>query len=133
MNRRQVRDNAFKILFQESLRNGDISGIYEACAFTGEISIDEKVRELVAGTLLHSDEFDEIIGKYSPKRSVKRIAKLNLTIIKLALYEMFYDEGTPVNAAISEAMILADRYTYDEDMAFINGVLGAASRQTADT
>nr|WP_303765911.1 transcription antitermination factor NusB [Ruminococcus flavefaciens] len=46
------------------------------------------------------------------------------------MYESLYDDNTPMNAAISEAIKLSMMYTYQEDTAFINGVLGAFSRDT---
>ena len=127
MKRTEIRDNAFKILYQKAVRGEEIDALYEACAEAGEIAVNEKVREMVDGTLAHWDEFDGILAKHSPSRDVSRIAKINLAILKLALYEIKYDEGTPVNAAISEAMSLADEYTYAEDISFINGVLGAVA------
>ncbi len=69
-----------------------------------------------------------IISGYSKSRSISRISKLNLAILRIALYEAVYDENTPVNAAISEAINLSMVYAYKEDTSFINGVLGAFSR-----
>ena len=84
---------------------------------------------MVDGTLAHREEIDAIIQKYSPKRSISRIAKLSLTILRLAVYEILYDDLTPTNAAISEALLLAENYSYNtEDIRFINGLLGAYAR-----
>ena len=74
------------------------------------------------------DELDEIISGYSRSRAISRISKLNLAILRIALYESIYDDNTPMNAAISEAIKLSMTYTYQEDTSFINGVLGAFSR-----
>ena len=86
------------------------------------------MKKLVDGTLAHKDELDNIISGYSKSRSISRISKINLAILRIALYESIYDDNTPMNAAISEAIKLSMTYTYQEDTSFINGVLGAFSR-----
>ena len=57
-----------------------------------------------------------------------RIAKINIAILHIALFEAVYDDKIPVNVAISEAVILAQKFAQEPDIAFINGVLGAFSR-----
>lgn len=128
MTRREVRDSAFKILFEKLLRDDDLEELYNIAEEIDEITVNDKVKELVEGTLAHSDKFDGIINKLSVKRDISRIAKINIAILKLALYEMIYDDGTPVNAAISEAIYLSETYSQKEDTAFINGILGSFSR-----
>ena len=88
------------------------------------------MKKIVQGTLDHAEELDGIISKYSKSRSISRISKLNLAILRIAMYESLYDDNTPMNAAISEAIKLSMMYTYQEDTAFINGVLGAFSRDS---
>ena len=73
-------------------------------------------------------EVDKTIVVYSTKRSIERIAKINLAILRLALYEAAYEKDVPVNVAISEAVSIAEKYAQEADVAFINGVLGAYSR-----
>ena len=127
--RREIRDSAMKLLFETALRDDPIDVLYEIAEEIDEIIVNEEVRFLVNGTLAHQEEIDALIQKYSPKRSISRIPKLTLTIIRLAMYEIMYDEGTPTNAAISEAVQLAENYTYyEEDVRFLNGLLGAYAR-----
>ncbi|NLK70628.1 MAG: transcription antitermination factor NusB [Clostridiales bacterium] len=128
MTRTEIRDSAFKIIFEKLLRDDELEELYDIAKEMDEIIVNDKVKELVEGTLAHSDEFDEIINRFSIKRDVSRIAKVNIAILKLALYEMIYDDKTPVNAAISEAIHLSETYSQKEDTAFINGILGAFSR-----
>jgi len=132
MTRREVRDCAFKIIFEQLLRNDNVEELFEIADEVDEITVDEQVRELVLGVVGHAEELDRIIGKYSKSRAVSRISKLNVAILRLALYEAIYEENTPVNAAISEAIKLSQIYTYQEDTSFINGVLGAFSRDAVE-
>lgn len=128
MTRREIRDSAFKIVFEQLLRDDDIQELYDIAGEIDEITVNDDVKAIVEGTLSHADELDEIISGYSKTRSISRISKLNLAILRIALYESLYDDNTPMNAAISEAIKLSMVYTYQEDTSFINGVLGAFSR-----
>ncbi len=128
MTRREIRDNAFKLVFEELLRDDDINELYDIAEEIEEINVNDDVKKIVSGTIEHREEIDKIISGYSKSRSIARISKLNLAILEIALYECIYDDRTPINAAISEAVNLAEVYAYQEDISFINGVLGAFSR-----
>jgi N utilization substance protein B len=104
---------------------------YEDIELSEHIEVNDAVKELVNGVFEHKAEIDDIISKYSPKRKMSRIARINIVILELAIYESIYDEKTPVNSAISEAVKLIETYSYDEnDKKFINGVLGSFSKAT---
>lgn len=132
ISRREIRDSAMKLLFETTMRDDPIDSLYAIAEEIDEIIVNDDVRALVDGTLAHQDELDGLIQKYSPKRSIRRIPKLTLSILRLALYEIGYDDLTPTNAAISEAILLAENYSYyEEDVRFINGLLGAYARDLA--
>lgn len=131
MTRSEIRDSAFKLVFEQLLRGDDINELYEIADEIEEITVNDEVKAIVDGTLSHSEELDKIIESYSKSRKLSRISKLNHAVLRIALYECLYDEKTPDNAAISEAIKLAGIYTYREDVNFINGVLGAFSRDKA--
>jgi N utilization substance protein B len=128
MSRRDIRDSAFKLVFEQLLRDDDINELYDIAEEIDEITVNDEVKKIVEGTIAHAEELDGIIAGYSKSRAVSRISKLNLAILRIALYESIYDDNTPMNAAISEAINLSMTYTYQEDTSFINGVLGAFSR-----
>lgn len=129
MSRSEIRDSAFKLIFEQLLRNEDIQELYDIAEEVEEISVNDDVKKMVDGTLEHTAELDEIIEKYSTSRKLSRISKLNHAILRLALYECLYDDDTPDSAAISEAVNLASIYSYKEDASFINGLLGAFYRE----
>ena len=128
MSRSKTRENAFKLVFEHLLRDDDINELYEIAEEVDEINVNEDVKKIVSGTIEHSQEIEEIISGYSKSRTIQRISKANLAILEIAVFESLYDEKVPVNIAISEAVKLAEMYTYPEDISFINGVLGAFSR-----
>ena len=128
MTRREIRDSAFKLVFEQLLRDDDINELYAIAEEIDEITVNDEVKKIVEGTLAHAEELDSIIAGYSKSRSLSRISKLNIAILRIAIFESLYDDNTPMNAAISEAIKLSMVYTYQEDTSFINGVLGAFSR-----
>ena len=66
---------------------------------------------------------DTAIGEASKGWKVSRMAKVDLALIRLAVYEMKYEEDVPVKVAINEAIELAKQYGTDDSPAFVNGVL----------
>jgi len=128
MTKHECRENAYLILFEASLRDDSIDELYAIAEEVEEITVDEPVRMLVEGVLSHLEELDGIIASFSKKRAVSRIARINLILLRMAIFEMTYMPETPINVAISEAIHISEKYTSPEDTAFINGVLGAYAR-----
>ena len=128
MTKREYRENAFLLLFEASFRDDTPEELYALAEEIEEIRVDNKVRALVEGVLDKQEELDAIIGSFSPKRSVSRIPRINLILLRMALYELQYIPKTPVNVVVSEAVGISQRYTFQEDTGFINGVLGAYVR-----
>ena len=87
------------------------------------------VDEIVAGVKAHLEEIDGLISEHAVGWSLDRIAKVDLSILRVAIYEMQSREDVPTGAAINEAVELAKRYGGDKSFAFINGILGTLARQ----
>lgn len=126
--RRDVRESAFILTFEKLFNSDNIESLIEIAKGNDEVMVNDEVEALVKGVADKSAEIDEIIARYSNKRAVERIPKINLAILRLAIYEAMYDEKVPVNVAISEAVALTEKYAFDSDVSFVNGVLGAYSR-----
>lgn len=130
--RSAVRESAFLIIFEKSFRDDDLDVIFDDAVNSldddKDFVVNDDVKEIVIKVYENCDEFDSIIAKYSDKRTIDRIPKMNLAILRLALYEAVYDDKVPVNVAISEAVRIAKKYAQKNDAAFINGVLGAFAR-----
>ena len=123
--RREVREAAFLLSFEMLFRDDSLEDIFESAYEINEINIDEEVENIVNNIYEKQSELDSIISKYSDKRTLNRIPKINLAILRLAIYEALYDDKVPVNVAISEAVSLTQKYAQEPDIAFVNGVLGA--------
>ena len=131
MTRHETRECAFYILFEMQFQNDSAEELFQVAEEADLLPITDAVKEMVNGVVAHEAELDEIISAYSTKRVINRIPKINLSILRLALYEIRYDAQMPMNAAIAEAISLAKAYGYQEDISFINGVLGNYARDHA--
>ena len=96
--------------------------------FTPEEEDSRYINTVVEGVAEHVNELDALIASYSPSREIDRIARVDLCILRVALYEMRYCADTPESVAINEAVELAKRFSEPSSARFINGVLGAISR-----
>ncbi len=131
--RREVRRAAFLLSFEKLFLDDTLENIFENAKLIDEILVDDEVKALVEGIYSKQEELDGIIGRYSNKRAVSRIPKINLAVLRLAIYEALYDEKVPVNVAISEAVALTEKYALDPDVSFVNGVLGSFSKSIKQT
>ena len=127
MNRREQREQIFKILFGVEFHSADELeeqiGLYmedlgdirkkDADYMTG------KVRSIVE----HMDEIDGMINQASKNWKTTRMAKAELSILRLAAYEIKYEDDIPVSVSINEAVELTKLYGSDHGPAFVNGIL----------
>ncbi|SEK25593.1 transcription antitermination factor NusB [Ruminococcus albus] len=127
--RREVRQAAFLLSFEKMFLDDDLDKIFESAEELGEfIPVNDEVKSLVRAIFDNQEELDSIISKYSDKRAVSRIPKVDLTALRLAIYEALYDDKVPVNVAISEAVALTEKYALEPDIAFVNGLLGSFAK-----
>lgn len=129
MNRYKLRENTFKILFLNEFHSDEEMKQQTEMFFEREEfeniekadkdTIYEKYRKITNIT----DDLDEQIDKVASGWKTDRMGRVDLTILRLAVYEMKYDESVPVSVAINEAVELAKKYGQDESPAFINGIL----------
>jgi transcription antitermination protein NusB len=87
-------------------------------------------RQLVEGVDAHREELDELIGRHAQGWTLERISPLDRNIMRVALYEVMHRDDIPTEVAIDEAIELAKRYSGADAPGFVNGVLGAAVRET---
>ncbi len=126
MTRTKQREQAFFLIF-ESLFSKEEAEVPELYSENVE-ELGDYAKRLYGGVCEREDELDSIISSYSKGWKLNRIPKINLAILRLAIYEMKYEDDVPASVAINEAVELAKKYSGKEDSAFINGILGAAER-----
>ena len=131
MSRRKSREQAFALLFEKSFNDLSVMDLAEGAQDARECIIEPFALALAQGAEEKLAELDARIEEHSHKWSHNRISRVALAVLRLAVYEMLYEDETPVSVAINEAVELAKRYGGEEDSSFVNGVLGGISRQQA--
>ena len=128
--RREIRESAFLLIFEKMFRQDEeLDDIFMSAMEVNEIIVNDEVKKLVENVCEKHDEIESITRTISNKRTVERIPKINLAILRLAIYEAIYEENVPVNVAISEAVALAGKYALEPDVSFVNGVLGSFAKE----
>ncbi len=128
LKRSEIREAAFFLTFEKLFSDEIPDAIIDAAYEVDEFEMNEDAEKLFIAVNSKTPEIDEIISKYSDKRQFNRIPKVSIAILRIAIYEMLYDDKVPVNVAISEAVILAKKFSYAPDVQFVNGILGAYAK-----
>ena len=144
MNRSECRETIFKLLFVRhfseeeemqdqverylaSLKEGREDAPYgETIRESDELYIEEKLKAVTEVT----PELDALLEEVSEGWKVSRMNKVDLSILRLATYEILYDREIPTGVAINEAVELAKIFGGDESPSFVNGILGKIARRT---
>ena len=131
MDRSLAREIAMKMLYAASLGGGEtMDEVLEQSEQADTLSDQDKtfLENLTFGVTERQEELDEIIGRYAQGWALNRLAKVDLTILRMAVYELLYMPKVPVGAAINEAVELSKKYAEDKSAGFINGILGSVAR-----
>ena len=135
--RRQGRTLAFQVLFglafdpNFSLEQAALRRTFANNPAVMDCDSEEAVSfasQLFMGICEHLDDIDAVIGKHSDNWKVNRIAKVELGILRLALYEILHRQDIPLKVAINEAIELSKSFGDENSRGFVNGILDAVAR-----
>ena len=127
MTRRELRENTFKMLFRKEFY--PVEELEEQFEYFTESleNLSDTDREYIhnkaSGPIGKLEEIDDVIAGVAEGWKINRMSKVDLTIMRLAYYEMKFDDDIPVIVAINEAVELAKKYGGDDSSSFINGIL----------
>ena len=132
MRRSELREHIFKLLFLAEFNTKEEMPEQLALYFDSLEELSDADREYMerkyAHVREHLDDIDEILNEVSKGWKTRRMNRVDLTTLRLAVYEMKYDEDVPVGVAINEAVEIAKRFGGDTSGSFVNGILGKAAR-----
>ncbi len=127
MTRREIREHIFLMLFRKDFHdNNDLleqMEIYLSQLSEPTLEEAEYLTNRFQAVLSKLDEIDEILSETASGWALNRMGKVELTILRLAVFEMKFDEGIPIKVAINEAVELAKTFGGDDTPGFVNGIL----------
>lgn len=133
MNRTEMRENAFKLIY--SLEIQKVENVQEQINlyFESNNITDEEAKKYIANAVNGIEEHQEEILKdietnLKEEWKLSRISKMDLTILKLAIYEIKYTD-VPYKVSINEAVELAKKYGEDKSKKFVNGILASVVKE----
>ena len=129
MDRSEARAQAMKLVYEWEM-GGD--GGEDTRLNLLEVKPEEKeadfMNALFEGVVANAEEIDACIRQYSRGWSLERITRVDLAILRVAVYELLFGD-VPEGVVINEAVLLAGEYSTEKAGAFINGVLGSVARR----
>ena len=127
MSRREIREQIFKLLFRTEFYEKD-ELMEQRQLFLEELGQEENkdtayIRRKYEDILEHLAEIDAMVNEVAQGWKTSRMGRVDWTLIRLAVYEMKFEEDVPAGVAINEAVELAKSYGTDDSSSFVNGIL----------
>jgi len=131
--RTKARKRALDILFSSDVRGDELAVTLaaEAKRAVGEPARESSwlyAREIVDGFIDHGDEIDELITTHSRDWKIDRMPAVDRAVLRIAVWELIYNDEVPTAVAIDEAVELAKDLSTDDSGAFVHGVLARIAR-----
>lgn len=126
--RSTARRLAMQAIFQSELSKTDVADALENLFADEDVTEDGRkfASHLASAVIKNKEKIDEKIIELSRNWSLDRIAALDKSILRLAIYELIFEKDTPKAVVINEAIELAKRYGDENSAKFVNGILGSA-------
>lgn len=128
MTRTDAREQAFILIFEKSFRDEPMIEIIELAEQERLLKAGEYIRRIAVGTFENIEMIDEQISANLQGWKLERVSRVALALLRLCIYEMFFEPDIPLSVSINEVVELCKKYAMPEDAAYINGVLGSISR-----
>lgn len=134
MGRHEQREQVFLLLFRAEFHSPEEMPEQEKLYFEdeerkGTVGDASLIGERYRNIMDKLSEIDALLNEKTEKWNTKRIGKVELTVLRIALYEMLFDEDIPQGVAIDEAVTIAKKYGQESSGAFVNGVLAKFAKK----
>lgn len=130
MTRREIREQIFQILFRIEFHQEEELKEQLKYPVNEEEKLDKDaiyIQEKIQAVTKKVTQIDEMINAVAQGWKTSRMGKVDLTLIRLAVYEIKFEDDIPTGVAINEAVELAKKYGTDDSPAFVNGILAKIS------
>ena len=124
----QGGEETLKMVYDE-LREDGLPGVEKIGRKEPDGEDRDYITAALEGVLDHRDEIDSLIGKTAKGWPVERMSLVDLTVLRLAVWEILYNPDIPAGVSVAEALELTEKYSDPEDKPFVNGILGTIVRE----
>ena len=128
MTRREAREQAFILVFEQEVREESIDHILPDGVEARDLVPSPFAEQEALGVEEHREEIDGTIEKHIRGWSIRRLSKVALALLRLAVYEMLWEKSIPYSVSINEAVELAKAYGGKDDATYVNGVLASVAK-----
>lgn len=134
MSRKSARETTMKLIYQMDINHSQAEELLENFYDSSEATFSDQeksyIKECLCGITENKEHIDKTIESHLKSNwKLSRIAKVELAILRLAVFEMLYRDDVPDKAAVNEAIELAKLYCGEDSGAFVNGVLGSLIKE----
>jgi N utilization substance protein B len=121
--RSKARKRAIDVLFESDQRGVDVLTVLADRLQRADPPVGEYAVTLVEGVAQHRDRIDDLVQTYAQGWQLDRMPAVDRAVLRLAIYELMYEDDVPDSVVIDEAVELAKQLSTDESPAFVNGLL----------
>lgn len=129
--RRKARESTLQILFQLEFNESELENIFQS--FWQEKKASKEIREysrwLIEGITSHRERIDRLIQSVSENWRIDRMALVDRNVLRIAVFELLYEERLAPAIVIDEAIEISKKYSSEEAATFVNGILDAARKK----
>ena len=130
MNRKTARENTFLLVFESIVKRDETAEeIFDKATNVRALEVDEYAKRVFFGSYENATVIDELVEKKLVGWKKERVSPVSKAILRLAAYEMMYEEDIPAKVSINEGIELAKKYDDEKTYGFVNGVLNAVAEE----
>ena len=125
MNRKQERKEVFYLIFESNFHKElTVDELFKRAAEYRGLALTDYIKKSVENVFENKEEADTLIEKYLKNWKIQRLSAVTVSILRISVCEMLYNDEVPESITINEAVELAKEFDSDDMPSFINGVLG---------
>lgn len=132
MKRSEAREQAFQLVFEMGITGDSVDAAIDAAGMSRDLILDDFAEKLAKGVEQNREKIDEQISRYIRGWKFSRLSRVAVAALRLAVYEILYEDNIPDSVSINEAVELAKKYGSVEDAPFVNGVLASVVKSRGE-
>ncbi len=126
LKRKEAREIVVGLLFETEFKTEEsTAAVFAISTENREIPDDEYIKRAYFGVHDNKEKIDELIGAHAHGWKTNRLTRLSRSVMRLAVYEMLFEETIPASVSINEALELTKKFDDPQARAFVNGVLNS--------